>query len=50
MPVEGLFDSEGKKVEIFSAHMTAVDFYLDPSVIGIEGALMSPRQRRLETA
>jgi adenylate cyclase len=36
--LEGLFDSGGKKVEIFTAHMTGVDFYLDPSVIGAENA------------
>ena len=36
--VEGLFDPEGKIVEIFTAHMTGVDFYLDPSVIGAESA------------
>jgi adenylate cyclase len=36
--VEGLVDAEGKRIEIFSAHMTGVDFYLDPSMIGVEGA------------
>ncbi|HEY1944118.1 MAG TPA: adenylate/guanylate cyclase domain-containing protein [Roseiarcus sp.] len=36
--VEGLFDSEGKIVEVFAAHMAGVDFYLDPSVIAAESA------------
>jgi class 3 adenylate cyclase len=36
--VEGLLNLEGRKVEIFSAHMTGVDLYLDPSAIGVEGA------------
>jgi adenylate cyclase len=34
--VEGLLDSEGKKVEIFAAHTTGIDFYLDPSMIGAD--------------
>jgi hypothetical protein len=31
--VEGMLDAEGKKVEIFSEHMTGLDFYLDPSMV-----------------
>jgi adenylate cyclase len=36
--VTGLFDSEGKKTKVFTAHMTGVDFYLDPSMVGAESA------------
>ena len=36
--VKGLVDEEGKTTEIFSAHMTGVDLYLDPSAIGAEAA------------
>ena len=32
--VKGLMDGEGKTAEIFSAHMTGVDLYLDPSALG----------------
>jgi class 3 adenylate cyclase len=31
--VKGILDGSGKKVEIFSEHMTGLDFYLDPSMI-----------------
>jgi hypothetical protein len=31
--VEGMLDAEGQKVEIFSEHMTGLDFYLDPSMV-----------------
>ncbi len=35
---EGLVDAEGRVVEIFAAHMTGVDFYLDPSAVVAENA------------
>jgi class 3 adenylate cyclase len=31
--VKGILDASGKKIEIFSEHMTGLDFYLDPSMI-----------------
>jgi len=31
--VKGMLDSAGKQVGIFSAHMTGLDFYLDPSML-----------------
>jgi class 3 adenylate cyclase len=31
--VEGMLDAGGKKVEIFSEHMTGLDFYLDPTMV-----------------
>jgi len=31
--IEGLLDAEGNKIEIFSEHMTGLDFYLDPSMV-----------------
>jgi hypothetical protein len=31
--VEGMLDAEGHKIEIFSEHMTGLDFYLDPSMV-----------------
>ena len=31
--VEGLLDASGAKVEIFSEHMTGLDFFLDPTVM-----------------
>jgi hypothetical protein len=31
--VEGMLDASGAKVEIFSEHMTGLDFYLDPARI-----------------
>jgi len=31
--VEGMLDSDGVKVEIFSEHLTGLDFYLDPSMV-----------------
>jgi adenylate cyclase len=31
--VEGMLDAEGNTVEIFSEHMTGLDFYLDPSMV-----------------
>ena len=31
--VEGMLDADGKKIEIFSEHMTGLDFYLDPSMV-----------------
>ena len=31
--VEGMLDDAGNTVEIFSEHMTGLDFYLDPSMV-----------------
>jgi adenylate cyclase len=31
--VEAMLDAGGKKIEIFSEHMTGLDFYLDPSMV-----------------
>jgi adenylate cyclase len=31
--VEGVLDGSGKKVEIFSEHLTGLDFYLDPRMV-----------------
>jgi adenylate cyclase len=31
--VEGMLDAAGNTVEIFSEHMTGLDFYLDPSMV-----------------
>jgi class 3 adenylate cyclase len=31
--VEGMLDENGNKIEIFSEHMTGLDFYLDPSMV-----------------
>src|SRR5262249_18471633 len=31
--VEGMLDPAGQKIEIFSEHMTGLDFYLDPSMV-----------------
>jgi class 3 adenylate cyclase len=31
--VEGMLDASGNKIEIFSEHMTGLDFYLDPSMV-----------------
>ncbi|CAG0977571.1 adenylate cyclase [Burkholderiales bacterium] len=42
--VEGLLDASGKKMEIFSEHMTGLDFYLDPAMID---APTSERARRV---
>ena len=36
--VEGMLDAEGKKIQIFSEHMTGLDFYLDPSMVNIGSA------------
>jgi adenylate cyclase len=36
--VEGLLDASGKKMEIFSEHLTGVDFYLDPAMIDAKTA------------
>src|SRR5271154_274415 len=36
--VEGLIDDRGKLAEILVAHMTGIDFYLDPSAIAAESA------------
>jgi hypothetical protein len=36
--VEGMLDEMGQKVEIFSQHMTGIDFYLDPSVLTVGSA------------
>jgi hypothetical protein len=31
--VEGVLDEAGRKIEIFSEHMTGLDFYLDPTAV-----------------
>ena len=31
--VDGILDAAGEKIQIFSAHMSGLDFYLDPSMI-----------------
>jgi adenylate cyclase len=31
--IEGMLDAAGQKIEIFSEHMTGLDFYLDPSMV-----------------
>jgi class 3 adenylate cyclase len=36
--VEGMMDATGQKVEIFSEHMTGLDFYLDPSTVNVGSA------------
>ena len=36
--VEGMLDAAGNTVEIFSEHMTGLDFYLDPSMVSIGSA------------
>jgi adenylate cyclase len=36
--VEGMLDATGQKVEIFSEHMTGLDFYLDPSMVNVGSA------------
>jgi len=36
--VEGMLDEMGQKVEIFSQHMTGIDFYLDPSMLTVGSA------------
>ena len=36
--VEGMLDAVGQKVQIFSEHMTGLDFYLDPSRVNVGSA------------
>jgi adenylate cyclase len=36
--VGGLLDADGQTIEIFSEHMTGLDFYLDPSMIAAGSA------------
>jgi adenylate cyclase len=36
--VEGMLDALGQKVEIFSEHMTGLDFYLDPTMVNVGSA------------
>jgi class 3 adenylate cyclase len=36
--VKGLLDASGAQIEIFSAHMTGLDFYLDPSMLNPSNA------------
>ena len=36
--IEGMLDGAGGKVQVFSEHMTGLDFYLDPSMVDAEGA------------
>jgi len=33
--VQGMLDALGQKIEIFSEHMTGLDFYLDPAMINV---------------
>jgi hypothetical protein len=42
--VEGMLNAAGQTVEIFSEHMTGLDFYLDPTVIDSQS---SERIRRI---
>jgi adenylate cyclase len=36
--VEGMLDAVGQKVQIFSEHMTGLNFYLDPSMVNVGSA------------
>jgi class 3 adenylate cyclase len=36
--VEGMLDAQGQKVEVFSEHMTGLDFYLDPAMVTVGSA------------
>jgi adenylate cyclase len=36
--VDGMLDALGQKVEIFSEHMTGLDFYLDPTMVNVGSA------------
>jgi class 3 adenylate cyclase len=36
--VEGMLDATGHSVEIFSEHITGLDFYLDPSMVNVGSA------------
>jgi hypothetical protein len=36
--VKGTLGSKGEQVEIFSAHMTGLDFFLDPSMLNTGNA------------
>jgi adenylate cyclase len=36
--IEGILDAGGQKIEIFSEHMTRLDFYLDPSMVAAGSA------------
>ena len=36
--VEGMLDAAGEKIEIFSEHMTGLDFYLDPTMVDTRAA------------
>jgi adenylate cyclase len=36
--VEGMLDEMGHKIQIFSEHMTGLDFYLDPSMLTVGSA------------
>ena len=42
--VDGIFDADGTKIQVFSEHMTGLDFFLDPSMVDAETA---ERIRRL---
>jgi hypothetical protein len=33
-----MVDALGQKVEIFSEHMTGLDFYLDPTMVNVSSA------------
>ena len=36
--VEGMLDAEGQASKVFSAHMTGLDFYLDPRMVNAGSA------------
>ncbi len=36
--IEGMLDGAGGNVQVFSEHMTGLDFYLDPSMVDADGA------------
>jgi adenylate cyclase len=46
--VEGVLDEAGRKIEIFSEHMTGLDFYLDPRAV--DGAAVARIRETLKNA
>jgi hypothetical protein len=46
--VEGVLDEAGLKIEIFSEHMTGLDFYLDPRAV--DGAAVERIRETLKNA
>ena len=44
--VEGVLDEAGRKIEIFSEHMTGLDFYPDPRAV--DAAALERIQRLVE--